>query len=722
MSQEFMLGLADVGNQNAAYLETIFALSNGHIGVRTSELIKQKKTSGNPGAFVNGFYDTHPITYGEWAYGYARKHQTIVKLPNIRQIRLIVDGESSDNADWSVKTIRFDLDMKSGVLNESYYVVINREKEFELHQTSFVSFAQQEIYATHFEITNMNFTGEISIEKKIEFDQGKKDLLEEIDPRVASSSSELNVTREKENDYVVTTENSQQKIRITHLFLDEEDRLINNEFISFDVTPDKKIVFDSFSLISEINQLVVNTAGLDFIELLNQQKQDLANFWQTSDIELTGDSILQKGIRFNLFHLFQNAGRNEKTNFAAKGLTGEGYEGHYFWDTELYMLPFFIYTQPEIAKSLLSYRHYILPQAKERASIMGQKGALFAWRTINGEEASAYYPAGTAQLHINADISYAFQLYERVTGDENFIQEKGLSVVLETAKFWLSYGNWCIKEGKEVFCINGVTGPDEYTALVNNNYYTNKMAQNNMKYAAELARRYAALTTQEIEALEKAVSDMYLPYDKQQGLIKQDDSFLEKALWPFEKTPKENYPLLLNYHPMIIYKYQVSKQADGLLAEMLFPSDYTREQILRDYEYYEKVTTHDSSLSRSIFSVLASRTEQKAKAYQYFMDTALMDLTDLQGNAKDGIHAANMGGSWLSMIYGFAGLTCEKDQFILRNHLPKEIKELKFKLTLFGNIITIELKDNNISGYLLEKNTNIKVSHVDNQLVISRLK
>lgn len=295
-----------------------------------------------------------------------------------------------------------------------------------------------------------------------------------------------------------------------------------------------------------------------FSVLLKEQADYYQSFWQASDIQIVGDDYLQKGIRFNLFHLNQGAGRDGKTNFAAKGLTGEGYEGHYFWDTEMYLLPFFIYTNPEIAKSLLSYRASILPQAKKRAKELNQAGALFAWRTIDGNETSAYYPAGTAQLHINADIVYGFQLYERITGDQPFIEEIGKEVVFETAKFWFHYGTFAIKEGQERFCIHGVTGPDEYSALVNNNFYTNKMVQNNLRYAVELAKRYNVYQEM-IADWEKAADLMYFGYDEERQLTKQDDSFLDQALWPFEETPSENYPLLLHYHPMIIYKYQVCK-------------------------------------------------------------------------------------------------------------------------------------------------------------------
>lgn len=418
------------------------------------------------------------------------------------------------------------------------------------------------------------------------------------------------------------------------------------------------------------------------------------SFWEQSDIQIKGDDLLQKGLRFNLFHLNQAAGRDGLTNIPAKGLTGDGYEGHYFWDTEMYMLPFFVYTQPKTAKSLLLYRYSILEKARNRAREMGvEQGVLFPWRTINGEECSAYYPAGTAQFHINADIAYGVKLYLEATNDKDFRYHEGFEILVETARFWMEFGDYI--PGKEnTFCINGVTGPDEYTALVNNNYYTNRMVKTNLEYAVKLAKEVLSLPKEgliektktiaveknEIQLWENAAKNMNLPFDEEKQLTKQDDTFFDKTVWDFENTPKEKYPLLQHYHPLMIYRYQVNKQADVVLAQLLHSKQISQEQKTRDYHYYEAITTHDSSLSRSVFGMMASEIGEKEKAYRYFMDTALMDLTDQQGNTKDGIHAANMGGTWMSMVYGFAGMAIQEDKLTFSPRLPKEWKELSFKI------------------------------------------
>lgn len=731
MNSEYLLTLNDLKNQNPDYIETLFALSNGHVGVRASSILKGKTTQGNPGTFINGFYDTHPIVYGEWAYGYAKKHQTIVKLPDIRSLIIEIDGEKSSEADWRTTQTDFQLNMKTGMLEERYEIETLTGKKFSLALCSFLSYSQAEVNVFHYTIEALNFSGELLITKQIAFQEGRTSDEGTIDPRVASSKSKLGIESLNDEWIEVKTEFSEQSVLLSQVMqtadgVDEVSGLAiskrvlvqENQAVTLTnyVVLSKPLITESREIEREIDKLTTVKRNLEFNQLAKEHIQHFSEFWQASDIEITGDPILQKGIRFNLFHLYQNAGRDGLTNFAAKGLTGEGYEGHYFWDTEMYILPFFIYTQPKIAKQLLTYRVSILPKAQERAKEMAQSsGALFAWRTINGEEASAYYPAGTAQVHINADIAYAFQLYERVTGDHQFIAESGAEVIFETARFWLNYGSWIGNE----FCINGVTGPDEYTALVNNNYYTNKMAQNNLSYAVNLAQRLNLVKEEEWSTWQKAAERMKLPYDHEKQLIKQDDTFFEKAKWPFEETPKENYPLLLHYHPMIIYKHQVCKQADALLAEMLFPQDYSVEQIQRDYQFYEGVTTHDSSLSRSIFSILASRTQQSEKAYSYFMDTALMDLTDLQGNAKDGIHAANMGGSWLSIIYGFAGLSSAGQTIQLENHLPKEMTGLAFKLNIQGTLIKVQMDQKELKVTPLEVNEQLSIKQLSgNKAVI----
>ena len=655
--KNFILSLDDLGNQEQGNIETLFAQANGFLGVRASLPIPVRAS--NPGSFVNGYYETHPIIYGEAAYGYAKNHETIVKLFDFKSMEIKIGEEKLTK----LMQQSIECDLKNGVLHECYEYTTVSGLQARLEIESFASHANRNVYAQKIKISPLNFSGPIEIKKKAKLIQPTGNA--EFDPRVREASTKLLV-----NANQIVTPNSSLSLFTAFDSIDTKVQLDKNENYEF----------------TQIYQMARQNhfEPVEYEQLKAEQEVIFAEFWDKSDIQIEGDEELQKGIRVNLYHLFNSAGRDGKTNFAAKGLTGEGYEGHYFWDTEMYLLPFFIYTQPEIAKELLSYRLSILPQALERAKELDFDGALFAWRTQSGNETSAYYPAGTAQLHINGDIAYAFQLYDQVTGDEEFIA-KSREVIYNTARFWLSYG-FMSKRGFE---IHEVTGPDEYTALVNNNYYTNKMAQNNLAYASELAERFSE-HLYERENWKNASEAMFFGYDEARKLTKQDDSFLDKEPWPFNETPKENYPLLLHYHPMKIYKHQVLKQADTILAHMIYPEP--EEQIKRDFDFYEPLTTHDSSLSRAIHGVVASRLGRPNEAYRFFADSATMDLSDMQGNAAHGIHAANMGGSWLGLVYGFAGLQIEGNELKFKNHLPEQITRLSFKVQFQGKSYHVDFK------------------------------
>jgi alpha,alpha-trehalose phosphorylase len=467
-------------------------------------------------------------------------------------------------------------------------------------------------------------------------------------------------------------------------------------------------------------------AGFD--ALMAEQKRILDDFWRVADIQLDGDEGLQQSLRYNLFSLFQSAGRDGRTSIAAKGLTGEGYEGHYFWDTEIYVLPFFIYTRPEIARALLRYRCGILDKARARAAEMSQRGALFPWRTIGGEETSAYYPAGTAQYHINADIVHAFRKYMEATQDTTLLQERGAEMLFETARLWADLGAYSPRKGG-AFCINEVTGPNEYTALVNNNLYTNLMARENLLYAASIADQMQATVPAELDRISRSIGlsraereewrraagSMYVPYDRHTGIHPQDDAFLDRAAWDFARTPAESYPLLLHFHPLVIYRHQVLKQPDVVLAQVLLGNLFTMSDKKRNFDYYDPLTTGDSSLSPCIQSVAAAELGYTEMAYRYFSRTARMDLDDVNGNVADGVHTAAMAGTWISIVYGFAGMRDHDGALSFNPKLPDAWKRLFFRLRFRGRLLEIEITGK-AATYLLTEGTPIAVSHRGREL------
>ena len=427
-------------------------------------------------------------------------------------------------------------------------------------------------------------------------------------------------------------------------------------------------------------ETAINIRNKGYYELRDEHCKCWESIWSNSEVEIEGDDDAMEVLNYSCYHLNSISPRHtDSLSIAARGLSGQTYKGAVFWDTEMFMVPYFAMTNPTIARKLLEYRYKTLGKAKENAALLGhKKGALYPWRTITGRECSGYYPSGTAQYHIDGDIAYAVILYYKTSGDWEFIKEMGLKILLETNRLWLDVGNYY----KDRFVINCVTGPDEYTCIVNNNYYTNASAKYSMQWCLKFIQRLAEekdayqqfvkendLTEEEIQAMKEAEEKMYLPYDETLGINPQDDSFLQKPIWDLEHTPQEEFPLLLHYHPLHLYRYQVCKQADTVLAHYLFPDYQDKETEENSFRYYEKITTHDSSLSTCVFSIMASRLGLKDKAYYYFGDSAKMDLLNTHKNSKDGIHAANMGGSYMAIVNGFARVQAEEDKLFFAGKL-----------------------------------------------------
>lgn len=688
-NNSYIISMDDVTNHGTKYLETIFSLANGHFGIRASNILSPSQSAMT---LVNGFYETSPIIYGEKAYGYAESNQTIVPLPDIRTIKI---SAKPGDLFTTTKVLAKALDMGTGQLVETWLAMNSVGQQISITLKSALSQPAGTAAAFVYTVDSINFTGTLHIQKQ--FGQIHK-AEDSDDPRQARQISGLR-TRESVADsnhqqLTISTSNTNQTLCMKQF---SAEGLASD----YSLTPNHSV---SFTVVAEISPITStnqeeethNQNSLSANQIFSQSAEYWKSFWERSAISILGNDELNRAIHYNLFQLASSAGQDGKTNIAAKGLSGNGYEGHYFWDTEMYMLPFLTFTNPAIARSLIEYRASVLPQARRRARELGiNHGALFAWRTINGEEASAYYPAGTAQYHIDADIAYAVNRYYMITDDKQFMRDIGLELLVETARFWADFGSFTNLKGKKRFEFFDVTGPDEYTAIVNNNYYTNRMAKFNLMRAYELTQKFnetahnLKVTQSEADSWQEKAKLVYLPFDEQLQIHAQDDSALSKPVWPFESTPKEDYPLLLHFHPLDIYRHQVNKQADTLLADFLY-EDISHEQLSRDYTYYENITTHDSSLSRSIFSSLAARLGDKDKAYQYFMDTARMDLIDMQGNASDGLHVANLGGSWISVAMGFGGISLRGETLIINNRLPEQWQQMSLRLQFHGRLLNIQ--------------------------------
>ena len=482
--------------------------------------------------------------------------------------------------------------------------------------------------------------------------------------------------------------------------------------------------------------------SLGFQKLLAAQEQFMSEFWRRSDVrvkDVRQERIkrttveIQQAIRFNLFHILQAAARAENAGVPAKGLTGKAYEGHYFWDTEIYLLPFLIYTSPQIARNLLIFRYKMLAQARARARELGHRGAMFPWRTINGEEASAYYAAGTAQYHINADIMYAVRKYVQATGDDRFLRDYGAEMLVETARLWLDLGFYSDKKGGK-FCINGVTGPDEYNTVVNNNAYTNLMARENLRYATNIIEalrkqepdaydalvRKTALEPTEVETWRDAAENMYVPYDDDLKIIPQDDGFLDKEVWDFRNTPLNHYPLLLFYHPLDIYRRQVIKQADVILALFLLGEAFPIEAKKRNFEFYDPLTTGNSSLSSCVEAIIAAQVGDIDKTLRYGIAALLMDLADVGGNVRDGCHIASMGGTWMMLVYGFGGMRDDDGTLSFwPRRAPEDNAILRFTVTYRDKLLEVEIGVAK-AEYSLREGEDLTIRHEIEEVFLTR--
>ncbi|MFP5393707.1 MAG: glycoside hydrolase family 65 protein, partial [Gammaproteobacteria bacterium] len=634
--------------------ETLFALGNGYIGLRGTgeEGYSGPVGTSLDGSYLNGFYESEPITYPEAAFGLAKTNQFMLNVPNAKGIELLVDGERFDPLGGGLASYERHLDFRTGVLERRMEWQSTGGKRLAIRSRRLVSLTNKHLFAIDVEVTPLNFSGRIELRSTI--NRHVKNLEAGDDPRVGSvvSGPALTLVNTLHGAGFTACEHKTHNSGF-HLLTAIETVVVSSSQFStspyesgalvgrrVDATVEQGVPLRLTKYgcyhasrdypVDELPALaracLMDAQAKGFATLCGEQAAFLADYWNSVDVEIAGDESLQQGIRFNQFHLLQSVGRDGKTNIAAKGITGEGYEGHYFWDTEIYIFPYFLYNKPEIARRLLDYRYAGLPAARKRAREMAHAtGALFPWRTIAGDECSAYFPAGTAQYHINADIAYSISKYFEATGDLDYMAQAGFEIVAETARIWLGIGTFD-RDGR--FCINEVTGPDEYTALVNNNFYTNAMAQAHLRFVLRIAAalreerpldygrvvQAIALSDAELDSFARAADAMHLPYDDRLGVHEQDDTFLSKKVWDFANTPKENYPLLLNYHPLVIYRHQVCKQADVVLALLLLSDRFTLDEKRRDFDYYEAVTTHDSSLSTCIFSIIAAEIGHQDKA------------------------------------------------------------------------------------------------------------
>jgi alpha,alpha-trehalose phosphorylase len=749
-----------------AQSETMAALGNGYFGMRGCP------EEGGPNAenstLINGFYEISPIVYPEDAYGFAKTGQTIFGVTDSKIIKLFVDDEPFWLPNANLVSYDRRLNMKSGTLDREILWETPAGKQVLITSRRLVSFANRHVAAISYRVTLLNAAASLVISSEMAAHEpgARTDSNDPRQTRVFAGRvlhCRASYTKDRRIVLCHATEKSRLTLTCatdhsletscphTHKIAYTED--FGQVAFTIDARPGclidltKYMVYHTSQtasaeeLCGRAEWTMDRVMSQGFQQLLASQEQYMDDFWRRSDVrvrdireERTKRSTveIQQAIRFNLFHILQASARAEDAGVPAKGLTGQAYEGHYFWDAEIYVLPFLIYTSPRIAKNLLTFRYKMLPQARARARQLGHRGAMFPWRTISGEEASAYYAAGTAQYHINADIMYALRKYVQATGDEAFLRDYGAEMLVETARLWLDLGFYSHAKGGK-FCINSVTGPDEYNTVVNNNAYTNLMARENLRYAAQALKSLratspdaysvlvhkTALEPSEIEAWIRAAESMYVPYDEKLQIIPQDDSFLDREPWDFRNTPSDRYPLLLFYHPLNIYRKQVIKQADVVLAMFLLGNAFSSEEKKGNFEFYDPLTTGDSSLSSCVEAIIAAQVGDTEKAIRYGMAALLMDLADVGGNVKDGCHIASMGGTWMMLAYGLGGM--RDDDGILSfwpRRAPEDNAILRFPVTYRSQMLDIEIGLEKVE-YTLREGNSLVIRHETEEIQLT---
>ncbi len=711
-----------------AQTESILALSNGHIGLRAN--LDEGEPAGTPGTYLNAFYETRPLPHAEAAYGNPEDAQTLINVTNGTIIRLLVDDEPFDIRYGQLVRHERVLDFREGVLRRDVEWISPAGQGIRVRSTRLVSFVQRSVAAIRYEVEAIDAPARIVVQSELVANEPLPEGSN--DPRMAAVLGDALVAQQHGHralraslvhrtrrsgllmaagmDHVVdgpegTVTEGESEADLARVTVTTElapgQRLCLVKLLAYGWSSRRSLP----SVRDQVEAALASARRVGWEGLRASQREYLDDVWDRADVELDGDAALQQAVRFAYFHVLQAAARAERRAIPAKGLTGRGYDGHSFWDMDTFTVPVLTYTVPDAAADALRWRHSTLDLAEARAHELRLSGAAFPWRTIRGHECSGYWPAGTAAFHVNADIADALRRYLAATHDEEFEAGPALEVLVATARLWRSIGHHDPHGG---FRIDGVTGPDEYTALVDNNVYTNLMAARNLRTAADVAMRHphrAAdldVDEEEIASWRDAAQAMIIPYDDELRVTSQSESFTRYRHWPFEATRRDEYPLLLHFPYHLLYTSQVIKQADLVLALWLCGDQFDAEQKARDFEYYERLTVRDSSLSACIQGIVAAEVGHLDLAYDYLAESSFIDLRDLALNTHDGVHLAALSGSWLVAVAGFGGMRDHGEPLSFAPRLPSRLTRLAFRLTYRGRRLRVEVNSHGTRYELLQ--------------------
>jgi trehalose/maltose hydrolase-like predicted phosphorylase len=726
-----------------AQSESLFTLANGHIGLRGN--LDEGEPYGLPGTYLNSFYEIRPLPYAEAGYGYPEAGQTIVDVTNGKIFRLLVGDEPFDVRYGQLISHERVLDLRAGTLTRAAHWSSPSGKQIKVVSTRLVSLAQRSVAAIEYVVEAVDEFVRVTVQSELVTNEDQPQT--SADPRVAAilDNPLEAVDHEKNETGALLMHRTRASALMMAAAMDHEIDVPGRVEFSTDARADlarttvicglrpgqklrivKYLAYGWSSLRSRPALRDQAAAALHSARysgwkgLLEAQRAWLDDFWDNADVEVDGDAESQQAVRFGLFHLVQASARAERRAIASKGLTGTGYDGHAFWDTEGFVLPVLTYTLPHAVADALRWRASTMDLARERAAELGLDGVAFPWRTIRGQECSAYWPAGTAAWHINADIAMAFERYRVVTGDHSLEKDCGLNVLIETARLWMSLGH---HDRHGVWHLDGVTGPDEYTAIVRDNVFTNLMAAHNLVTAADACLRdpdeaaQLNVTTEEMAAWRDAAGAVNIPYDEELGVHQQCAGFTTFAEWDFETNA--TYPLLLHEAYVRLYPAQVIKQADLVLAMQWQSHAFTPDQKARNVDYYERRMVRDSSLSACTQAVMCAEVGHLELAHDYAYEAALIDLRDLHSNTRDGLHMASLAGAWTALVVGFGGLRDDEGILALDPQLPDGIARLCFRLRWRDFRVTVDVNHSDVTYSLRDgSGGELTIRHAGEELTL----
>jgi len=727
-----------------AQTESLFALSNGHIGLRGN--LDEGEPAGLPGTYLNSFYEVTPLPSSEPAYGVPRAGQRTVNVTDGKIIRLLVRDEPFDVRYGELLAHERVLDLREGILRRTVDWRSPAGARVRIKSTRLVSFVQRAVAAVLYEVTAVDSSTRVVLESELVSNEalpvldgdvrGGSGDAARLEPRMhrVKDLSALLVHRTAQSELVMAAgmdhivdgpQDTETSVEATE---DEARVLLSTDLAPGDSLRLVKVLGYGWSsrrseqaVADQVRGAVLEARHTGWEGLLALQREYLDDYWARADVEIDGDDRLQCALRVSMFHCLQASARAEQRAIPAKGLTGTGYDGHTFWDTESFVLQLLTYTAPDAARDALRWRHETLEEARAQASHLRVAGAAFPWRTIRGQECSAYWPAGIVAFHVNADIADATLRYQAAADDPEFEREVGAELLIETARLWCSLGHLS-PDGR--FRIDGVTGPDEYSAIADNNVYTNLMAQRNLRAAANVAERLPdraaelGVDAREIAAWRAGAEAMVVPFDPKLGVHSQADRFTALQRWDFAASPPEAYPLFLHYPYFDLYRKQVVKQADLVLAMHLRGDAFTDDEKARNFDYYEQLTVRDSSLSACTQAVIAAELGHLDLAFDYFGEAALIDLDDIEHNTRDGLHLAALAGTWIVAVAGFGGMRDHDGELSFKPRLPGQLKRLGFGMLFRGRGLRVVVAQDSAT-YSLVSGEELAVSHHGEALTVA---